>query len=38
MALTDFAVKKLVAKEKSYRVSDAKGLALLVHVNGSTVC
>jgi integrase len=35
MTLTDFAVKKLVAKEKSYRVSDAKGLALLVHVNGS---
>jgi integrase len=35
MPLTDIAVKKIVSKEKQFRVADGKGLALLVHPNGS---
>jgi len=35
MPLTDFAIKRLTPKDKPYRVSDGRGLALLVHTNGS---
>ena len=35
MPLTDIAIHRLVAKEKPDRVTDGKGLALLVHSNGS---
>jgi integrase len=35
MPLTDVAIKKLLPREKAYRVADGKGLALLVHPNGS---
>lgn len=35
MALTDIAIRRLAAREKPYRIADSKGLALLVHSNGS---
>ena len=35
MALTDIAIKRLTPREKSYRVTDGRGLAILVHTNGS---
>jgi len=35
MALTDFAIKSAVVKDKAYRLTDGAGLFLLVHPNGS---
>jgi hypothetical protein len=35
MPLTDFEIKKLAAKEKPYPIADGRGLAVLVHPNGS---
>ena len=35
MPLTDIKCKNLEIKEKSYKISDEKGLRLLVHKNGS---
>ena len=35
MALTDIKCKSLEIKEKSYKISDEKGLRLLIHKNGS---
>lgn len=35
MALTDFGIKQLKPKDKPYRIADSKGLALLIHPNGS---
>lgn len=34
MPLTDLAIKKAASRDKPYRLSDSKGLALLVHPNG----
>lgn len=34
MSLTDIAVKKASSRDKPYRLTDSKGLALLVHPNG----
>ena len=35
MALTDIAIKKAVFKDGPYRLTDSKGLTLLIHPNGS---
>jgi len=35
MPLTDIAVRKATPREKQYRITDGKGLNLLVHPNGS---
>jgi integrase len=35
MALTDLAIKKAVFKDGPYRLTDSKGLTLLIHPNGS---
>ncbi len=34
MPLTDIAIKKALSRDKPYRLSDSKGLALLIHPNG----
>lgn len=34
MSLTDLAIRKAVPRDKPYRISDSKGLALLIHSNG----
>lgn len=34
MSLTDMAIKKVSSRDKPYRLTDSKGLALLVHPNG----